>query len=310
MQDGHDARDLSAVDLNLLVVLDALLDERHVTRAAARLGMTQPACSHALGRLRRALGDPLLVRGTGGAMVPTPRAEALAPGLRAALRGLASAIRGEARFDPGAARRTFRIATGDYAELVLLPPLLSLLAREAPGIDVWMLPLSLTQEGVVAQLSSGAVDVVIGPPRRGWPEGLYLRPLFDERFRCVVRRGHPAERSALTLDRYCALSHLLVAPRGTPGSLVDDALAALGRSRRVAATVSHFLVAPHVVAATDLMATLGARIVDAAAAPLGLAVLPPPLELAGFSFAMIWHERTHHDPAQRWLRDQLARAAS
>ncbi|WP_437311801.1 LysR family transcriptional regulator [Sorangium sp. So ce388] len=310
MQDEHDARELAALDLNLLVVLDALLAERHVTRAAARVGMTQPACSHALGRLRRALGDPLLVRGARGAMLPTPRAEALAPALRAALRGLASAIRGEPRFDPATARRTFRIATGDYAELVLLPPLLSLLASAAPSVDVWMMPLALTRDGVVAQLTSGAVDVVIGPPRRGWPDDLYVRPLFEERFRCVVRRDHPAAHGRLTLDRYCALSHLLVAPRGTPGSLVDDALAALGRDRRIAATVPHFLVAPHVIAATDLMATLGARIVDATAAPLGLAVLPPPLELAGFSFAMIWHERTHHDPAHRWLRDQIARAAS
>ncbi|MGK3962918.1 LysR family transcriptional regulator [Sorangium sp. So ce118] len=310
MQDEHDARELAALDLNLLVVLDALLAERHVTRAAARLGMTQPACSHALGRLRRALGDPLLVRGARGAMLPTPRAEALAPALRAALRGLASAIRGEPRFDPATARRTFRIATGDYAELVLLPPLLSLLASAAPSVDVWMMPLALTRDGVVAQLTSGAVDVVIGPPRRGWPDDLYVRPLFEERFRCVVRRDHPAARGRLTLDRYCALSHLLVAPRGTPGSLVDDALAALGRGRRIAATVPHFLVAPHVIAATDLMATLGGRIVDATAAPLGLAALPPPLELASFSFAMIWHERTHHDPAHRWLRDQVARAAS
>lgn len=310
MQDGHDLRELAGLDLNLLLVLDALLTERHVTRAAARVGMTQPACSHALGRLRRALGDPLLVRGARGAMLLTPRAEALAPGLRAALQGLASAIRGEARFDPASARRSLRIATGDYAELVLLPRLLSLLSGEAPGIDVWMVPLELTREGVVKQLSSGAVDVVIGPPRINWPEALYVRPLFEERFRCVVRRGHPAARGRLTLDRYCALSHLLVAPRGTPGSLVDDALAALGRSRRIAAVVPHFMVAPHVVATTDLMATLGARLIEAVAEPLGLVVRPPPIELPRFSLAMIWHARTHQDPAHRWLRDQIAKAAS
>ncbi|WP_234023079.1 LysR family transcriptional regulator [Sorangium cellulosum] len=302
--------ELAALDLNLLVVLDALLAERHVTRAAARVGMTQPACSHALGRLRRALGDPLLVRGARGAMLLTPRAEALGPGLRAALQGLATALRGEAQFDPATARRRFRIAAGDYAELVLLPPLLSILAREAPGIDVWMVPLSLTREGVVAQLASGAADVAIGPPRGSWPDGLHMRALFEERFRCVLRRGHPAARGRLSLDRYCGLSHLLVTPRGTPGSFVDDALAALGRSRRVAAAVPHFLVAPHVIAATDLVATLGARIVDATAAPLGLSVLPPPIELASFSFSLIWHRRTQNDQAHRWLRDQVVKAAS
>ena len=170
MQDPHE-RELSALDLNLLVVLDALLAERHVTHAATKVGLTQPACSHALGRLRVALGDPLLVRGPRGAMLPTPRAEALAPGLRAALQGLAVALRGEARFDPTTARRSFRIAAGDYLELVLLPPLLAMLAREAPGVDVWMVPLALTREEVVAQLASGAADVAIGPPRGDWPGG-------------------------------------------------------------------------------------------------------------------------------------------
>jgi DNA-binding transcriptional LysR family regulator len=308
MHDEHDAS-LSSLDLNLLVVLDALLTERHVTRAAGRLGLTQSACSHALGRLRAALGDPLLVRGPRGEMLPTPRAESLAPGLRAALRGLATAVRGEPPFDPATARRGFRVAAGDYPELVVLPSLVSLLAREAPGVDVWMVPLALTRDGVAAQLASGAADVAIGPPGLRGPGGLYTRTLLEERFRCVVRRGHPAAGRRLTLARYCDLAHLLVSPRGTPGSLVDDALAALGRQRRIAASVPHFVVAPHVVASTDLIATLGERIVAATAAPLGLAVLAPPVELPRFTIAMTWHERTHQDPAQRWLRDVIARAA-
>ncbi len=309
MHDGHDV-DLAGIDLNLLLVLDALLEERHVTRAAKRLGLTQPACSHALGRLRVALGDPLLVRGPRGSMMPTTRAETLAPGLREALRGLAGALRGSAPWRPKDARRSFRIACGDYAELVLFAPLVRRLAKVAPGIGVWMTQLSLSREDMVAQLASGAADLAIGPPRRDWPEGVFARTLFEERFRCVMRKGHRAAKEKLTLARYCALSHLLVSPRGTPGSLVDDALAALGKTRRVVAGIPHFAVAPHVVAGSDLVATLGTHVVDACAGSLGLEVRPLPFEVPPFAITMTWHERVHRDPVQLWLRDQIAAAAA
>lgn len=309
MHDAHDAA-LAGIDLNLLLVLDALLEERHVTRAAKRLGVTQPACSHALGRLRAALGDPLLVRGPRGTMLPTTRAEALAPALRDALRRLAGALRGSVPFDPKDARRSFRIACGDYAELVLLAPLVRRLAKVAPGIDVWMTQLSLGREDMVSQLAAGAADLAIGPPRRDWPEGVFARTLFEERFRCVMRKGHPAAKEKLTLARYCALSHLLVSPRGTPGSLVDDALAALGKSRRVVAGVPHFAVAPHVVAGSDLVATLGTHVVDACAGPLKLEVRPLPFEMPPFAITMTWHERVHRDPVQQWLREQIVAAVA
>jgi DNA-binding transcriptional LysR family regulator len=299
---------LGALDLNLLVVLDALLAERHVTRAAARVGLSQPATSHALARLRAVFGDPLLVRGAGGAMVPTPRAEALAPRLRAALDGVTAALRGEQPFDPATARRTFRIATGDYAELVLLPALTARLAREAPGVDLWV----VAGGEDLATLATGAHDCVLMPYRGPVaPAGVYEKKLFDETFTCVVRRGHPlvAQGQKLTLARYEAMPHLLIAPRGTPGSFVDDALAALGKQRRVALAVPHFLVAPHVVAATDLILTLATRIARAVAAPLDLVMMPPPVDLPGFTMSMWWHERNHHDPAQRWLRQVIAEVA-
>ena len=301
MQAAHDV--LNGLDLNLLRALDALLAERHVTRAATRLGITQSAASHALARLRDALGDPLLVRGPRGAMVPTARAEALAAPLGQALAALAAAIRGGARFDAATARRTFRVATGDYAELVLLPPLVARLARAAPGIDLWV---HVGGDDVVAALVDGGLDCTIQPQRgRDWPAGCFARPLFTETFTCIVRAGHPAAGQRLTLARYCALPHLLVAPRGTPGSIVDDVLAAAGRSRRVAAAVPHFLVVPHVIAATDLVATLPTRVVDAIEPLVDVVRMPPPLELPTFAMALVWHERVHHDPAQRWLRDQL-----
>ncbi len=302
MQRAHDLN-LAAIDLNLLNVLDALLAERHVTRAARRVGLTQSAASHALARLRTLLGDPLLVRGPGGAMLPTARAEALAPILRQALAALEAGLRGEPTFDPASAQRTFHVATGDYHELVLLPRLCAGLADDAPGCDLWVHPIA---DDPAPALIDGTADLALGVWRgRGWPSGIYEKRLFDETFVCVVRRGHPAAAQKLTLARYLALSHLLIAPRGTPGSFVDDALAAIGKRRRVAVAVPHFLVAPHVIASTDLVVTLASRVARTLAKPLGLTLLDPPLDLPGFTASMAWHERAHRDPAQRWLRDRL-----
>ena len=307
MQDVHD-RALASIDLNLLVVLDALLAEKHVTRAAAKIGLSQSAASHALARLRELLGDPLLVRGTRGALVATPRAEAIAPALRRSLDGLRDALRGTPSFDPATARRSFRIGTADYGELVLLPRLVARFEREARGIDLWIVPQA---DDPADALAAGELDVAIGVwPSPAWPAGLYQRRLFDEDFRCVVRAGHPATKQRLTLVRYCELDHLVVAPRGTPGSRVDDVLSQLGRTRRVLVRVPHFLIAPHVIAASDLVVTLATRLARIYAEPLGLELLAPPFDVPGFTVSMVWHERAHHDPGHRWLRDELARAAT
>ena len=305
MHGVHDG--LAGVDLNLVVALDALLAERHVTRAAHRLGITQSAASHALARLRDQLGDPLLVRGPGGAMVPSALAARIAPQLRKVLDDLAGVLRGES-FEPATARRAFHIGAGDYVELVVLPRLSARLARLAPGIDLWV---HTFDDWGDAELASGTLDCVIAPPRRNArPSGMYERAILDESFTCVMRGGHPLAGSRLTLARYCEQPHLMVAPRGTPGSLVDDALAAVGRSRRIAMAVPHFLVVPYVIAATDMLATLASRIAALFATTLDLVMAPPPVAIARFAIALAWHERNHRDPAQRWLRDQIAAAAS
>lgn len=305
MRTVHD--DLAAVDLNLLRVLDVVLAERHVTRAAARLGLTQSAASHALARLRTQLDDPLLVRGPRGGLVPTARAEALQPVVAHALAELAAVWRGGG-FTPATARRTFHVAAGDYAELVLLPALAARLARVAPGVDLFV---RAVPDDIAGALAAGAVDVVLAPARpRDLTGGCFQRALFDETFVCAVRDGHPQARGRLTLDRFCALDHLLIAPRGTAGGFVDDALAALGRRRRVAVAVPHFLVAPPVLGATDLIATVPRRIAAAFAPMIALAVRPPPIALTGFTIHLLWHERAGADPAQRWLRDQIAAVAA
>jgi DNA-binding transcriptional LysR family regulator len=299
--------ELAAIDLNLLVALDALLSERHVTRAATRLGITQSAASHALARLRSVLGDPLLVRGPNGGLVPTLRAEALADGLRAALDALAEVVRSPAAFDPATARRSFRIGAGDYEGLVVLPRLAERVRQVAPGVDIWVHAFSDFGD---QRLADGSLDVVLGPPRGAVRRaGFFEKRLFSETFTCVVRRGHPLSRKRLTLPRYCAASHLLVSPGGTPGSFVDDALLAVGMSRRIALAVPHFLVVPHVIAATDLIATLASRVAGLFAPYFGLVRLAPPLLVPALAIALAWHERQHDDPAHRWIREQIVAVA-
>ena len=297
---GMNMRDL---DLNLLVALDALLETRHVTRASRELGLSQSATSHALARLREAMGDELLVRGAGG-LVPTARAEALREPLRAALRAVEDAIEAPEPFDPATASRTFTVVAGDYVQLVLLPPLLARLAREAPGIDLRVAPAAPDEPD--PRLAGGQIDMVLSVPRRGFDAaGIRARHLFDERFVCLVREDHPRVGATLTMDDYLTLPHALVAPGGRPGGIVDTALAAMGKTRRIAVAVPHFLVVPHAIVGSDLVVTLAARAAAAFCRMLPLRVLEPPLELPDFSMTMYWHERAHRDPGHQWLRGVL-----
>jgi DNA-binding transcriptional LysR family regulator len=295
------------IDLNLLVALDALLVERNVTRAAKRVGLTQSAMSHALARLRRLVGDPLLVRGDGG-LAPTPRALDLGPAIRRALEDVERALR-PSLFDPKQATGKLTIATGDYAEAVLLPGIARRVAEEAPGIDLRVVPLN----EVGPPLASGAVDMTMAPlstfTERG---GLRTRRLFDERFVCVVRKEHPLSTRRLTLARFVEARHALIAPRGTTeGSFVDDALKRLGRSRTVTVSISHFLSAPYVIAESDLIITLAERIAERFSAALELVLLAPPaeLELVGFTMSLVWHDRSDADPKRQWLRNLIAEVA-
>lgn len=303
----HDVH-MRGVDLNLLNALDALLAERNVTRAAARIGITQSAMSHSLARLRLVLGDELLVR-SGASMVPTARGEALASPVARALAEVARAL-APPTFDPRSARGKLVIGTTDYGELVLLPRFFRRLARDAPGIDV---RVHATGDDITAPLADGTFDLVIAPVQSYEDgAGIRARRLFDERFVCVMRKGHPLANGKLTLARFASASHALISPRGKEGGFIDDALARHGLSRRVAVAVPHFLIAPHVVASSDLLLTLAARVAEMLAKPLGLAVLPLPRELGvqGFTMSAIWHERTQGEASQKWMRDLLADVAS
>ena len=296
---------LAGIDLNLLTSLDALLDERNVTRAARRLGVTQPAVSHNLRRLRELLGDPLLVRTPRG-MQTTPRAAELRPFVRAALDAAQAVLQPAPGFDPATAGRTFVLTMADQAAFQLLPPLIERIAAAAPGVVLQLRP---PPADVSAALAEGELELAIGVFRDS-PAGIRGELLWTESFACVVRRTGPGARAPLDLARYLERSHLLVAPRGRPGSVVDDLLAQTGRQRRIAVVVPHFLVAPAIIATSDLVWTAPAGLARALAAHYPLAVRPPPLALPGFAMSMRWHLRLDRDPGLLWLRDLLRAVAA
>ena len=292
---------MATIDLNSLVVLRALLTERHVTRAAAKVGLSQSATSHALARLRELYADPLLVR-SGRELVPTPRAVALLPTLERALDEIHATVRGAATFEPLRARRKFVLAAADYSLAVTIAPLLQQLAREAPGIEIDV----TSHESLLERLEHGEVDMafVVDPRDR---RGLMTKRLFTDGFLCTVRREHPAVKSRLTMSTYLALEHLLIAPSGTPGSIVDSRLAERGHSRHVAVRISSFLAAPYLVCGSDMVNTGPARLARLWAARFPVRVFPAPIPLPTFDIYLAWNVRHDNDAAHAWLRALIDR---
>lgn len=306
-RESSDTMHIYGIDANLLISLDALLREGSVTKAAQRVGLTQSAMSHALGRLRDQLGDPLLVR-AGRQMVLTPRAEALAPRVARVVREMAQIFASEKNFDPSSLERSFAIRTTDHIQFVLMPELDTILNAEAPRVDLVLTPV-IDQD--VEALRNGSSDIVIGV-FDDLPPDVHQQALFTDRFVCLVREGHPAAGAGLTLTQYGAMAHVLVAHRGgKPGSAVDRLLAEHGIKRRVARAVPHFLIAPFIVARSDAIVTMSERLAQRLVPLLGgLQILEPPLALEPYTLSMAWHERYDGDPAHRWLRDAMLRAAS
>jgi DNA-binding transcriptional LysR family regulator len=296
---------ISAVNLNLLLVLDALLSERHVSRAARRLGLSQPAVSNALGQLRSLFGDPLLVR-TSGRMVPTERALALAAPVAAAITAVKDVLAGPPAFDPARAERRFVIAATDFVEFVLLPRLLGRLEREAPGVRLQI--VGWPHNRVPPTLETGDVDLMIGfypevPPHH------FTLPLFRDEFVCILRKNHPRVGARLTLKTYTQLQHVLVTSEAGGPGVVDIELGKRNLQRTVGLRISHFLMVPSVVAATDMVAAVGRRVAESAARTLPLRILPPPLPLPRGTVGQAWHERTNASPAHAWLRGVVADVA-
>lgn len=294
---------LSAVDANLFVVLHSLLDTRHVTRSARRLGLSPSATSHALRRLRELLGDPLLVR-AGRTLVLTPRALALKEPVARAVEALGGVLAVPAPLEPLALARAFRVETTDHVQLVLLRQLDRLLRAEAPRVDVY---LQSTQPNTFERLRDGAIDLAVSVFSTSDPD-IEQRRLFDDHLVAVVRRGHPALDKRMTLARFAAFPHLLVAPNGTPTGLVDRLLAEHGLARRVARTSSTFLDMAFLVAETDYVVSLPRTMALPLLDRLGLALLPMPLRLPSFTHSMAWHRRHTADATHAWFRDIVARS--
>lgn len=288
-------------DLNLLRDLDVLLTERHVTRAAKKLGISQSAASARLRKLREAFGDPLLVDAR-PLMLLTERAQALASPVRQALASLSESLAQLAEFDPRTSRRRLVLIGADVVEALAVPALLSAFAREAP-----LMTLEVERPGpdLLTRLGAGKVDLAFVPRFQATPS-LRSMHLSEDGFVVLMRAGHPAAKGPLTLKTFLAYPHVLVAPIGAPGSYVDDALAKLGKSRRVVAVVRHFLAAPVIVARSDALLTCPASVARAFSGLLPLAEARPPIELPPYDIVAVWHERSHHDPAHVFLR-RLAR---
>ncbi|WP_254451766.1 LysR family transcriptional regulator [Duganella vulcania] len=291
--------DFSTIDLNLLKLFEALVRERSVTQAGLRLGLSQPAASRALGRLRTMLGDRLLVRGKLGLEL-TPRGEALA-GPVSRLLDDARGIVSPAVFDPASASGRITIAAHDHLSLLVLAGLMERFERHAPALSLHIAQpagdnVRLVEQGT-ADLALGIFDAL--------PGSLYRRGLYTDSLVCVMRTGHPCAEDGLSLERYLALRHVAVTISGVGESAVDVALSALGLTRHVALRVPHFLAGAMLVADSDMILTLPSRLARRLAERLPLALLDLPLRVAPLSPAMIWHERFHGDPAHAWARQQL-----
>lgn len=292
----HEMNTLRRIDLNLLVILDALLAERHVTRAAERLHLSQPAVSHALARLRELLNDPLLER-VGSTLVPTARALELAQPLAIALAQVEALLAPE-MFEPATARRSFRLAMSDYGAALLLPGLVHDLRNSAPGIDLVVTQAS--REVMLEQLLAGDLDLALGV-FPALPSELRSLTLFEEHFACLLDKDSLAAEGVLTAQDYLARPHVAVEMRGGGAVEIGQALTAMHERRRIAVSLPHWNVAPQLIAGTDLILTVAARGLRQIHHPQ-LTVLPVPFEVPAFSFVMVWHQRRDDEQGLRWLR--------
>jgi DNA-binding transcriptional LysR family regulator len=311
-----ESTNFKTLDLNLLRVFDEVMTERSLTRAALKLSITQPAVSNALRRFREAMGDELIKR-SGQVMAPTPRALALWPAVREALRQLQEVIM-PSHFVPEQANTTFVLAMADATAAKLMPGLVEIMDRDAPGISIRVVPLTTRDPRRLLDLE--AVDLAIGyfpavfadltaRAQAGEAVAFAQQRLYSGEYVCVMRRDHPLAKGPFTLNRYCAARHLLVSFSGRPFGFVDEALALLGRERRIVLTVNQFFTAGKVVAHSNLLTVLPRHFVSVTgfAEQLVLRALPYPVPTVQID--ALWHHRVHRISAHEWLRATIATVA-
>ena len=291
--------DLSRADLNLLVLFETVIEERNVGRAAERLNLSASAVSHGLGRLRRLLNDPLFLKTPKG-VVPTERARELAAPIGDILARVRSVISTAEPFEPARSRRRFTIGTSDGFS-VFLPPLLDEIARKAPGIDLVVRHMQM--ETAFSDLDGRLIDVAIAPFYE-LPARFAAQRLYEEEFVVAARSGHPFSKKP-TLENYCRMQHLLVAPRGDPSGVVDELLASRGLSRRVALAVPNFLLALDLLTKTELVCVLPKRFVEMHAARFAVGTAKLPLDLGASSIQAVVPKSALMDVGLVWLLDVL-----
>jgi DNA-binding transcriptional LysR family regulator len=293
--------ELRDLDLNLLVVFNQLLVDRRVSTAAESLGLTQPAVSNALKRLRTALQDDLFVRTYQG-MEPTPYAAQLAEPVALAMHTLREALHHQERFDPLTSERTFTLAMTDIGEIYFMPRLMDALTRQAPRCVISTVRDSSVS--LVQALQDGTVDLAVGllPNLQA---GFFQRRLFNNRYVCLCCKDHPATREPLTLDRFCAYGHVRVIASSTGHGEVDTHMTRAGIRRDIRLEVPHFVAVGHILQRTALLATVPERFADCCVEPFGLTTLPLPVALPEIAINLFWHAKYHKDPANRWLRQLM-----
>lgn len=294
---------LQSIDLNLLLVFEALMEERNVTRAARRVGLSQPAMSNALSRLRRTFDDPLLVRTSSG-MTPTPAAQSLIEPVRAALLQLRAALEEKPAFDAAASRRAFRFLASDYVEVILLAPLAREIRREAPLSSIRVhRPTNVFQPPSTASLAD-SFDIAVGffPDALSLDAAIRSEVLFEEDNVCIASGDHPSIRGKISIRQYASSGHVAVFYKSEGPGVIDTLLAQKGLARRVAVQSPHFSSVPFLVAGSDLIATVPRRLAQRFAKSLGLQVLAVPFAMPPFRLAMLWHQRMDADPAHAWMR--------
>ena len=305
---GIHAMNFSAFDLNLLRVFDAMIDACNTTRAAEKVGLSQPAVSAALARLRHATGDPLFLR-EGNRMVPTARAEAMAAPVRTALAALESTLSAPEAFEPASATRRFRLLGADYFSTLFMPLLSVLVEAEAPGVVLQMLDLAA---GPAKTLADGAVDLCLDIARPV-PEWVETERLYQSHLLAVAARGHPqlagvAPGAVIPMVVFAGLRHAIVAGDGATRGTVDAALDHVGVRRRVVLTLPHFHAVALAVAESTLVAALPAHFARAVAPRLGLEIYRLPVPEPAVQITMYWHSRNAVDPGSLWLREKVRTA--
>jgi DNA-binding transcriptional LysR family regulator len=291
------------IDLGLLATLQALVEERSISRAAERMFLSQPAMSRALDRLQQIFGDELLVRAKQG-YEPTHRALHLYAELQHLLPKLDSLMRGD-RFDPAMATDNFRIAATDFAASVLFPALVARLARQAPSTSLEILPWD---DGVFRRLEANALDLALWVNNA--PAEFRTEVLFSDKFMCLVREGHPVGRKAFTLERYLAYPHALVTLAHQRQGVIDKALEDKGIERRVQLKIPYFASAAWVIEGSDMILTVPALLAKRLVKISRTRMLAPPIELSEFRYIQVWHPRLDSDPAHQWLRRTMAKVSA